>query len=59
MGDVADRGDEGGIGHGGAGTENGAADRPHRERVPGGDDEQAGGLRQLAAGDQPLAADAV
>jgi hypothetical protein len=41
------------------GAEHRAADRPHREGVAERDHQQAGGLGELPAGDQPLAADPV
>jgi hypothetical protein len=59
VGDVADGGDQGWVGHDGARAEQRAPDGPHGEGIPEGDDEQAGGLRELTAGDEPPTSDAV
>ncbi len=59
VGDVADRGEEGGVDHGGSDAEHDGAGRPGPEAGDGGHPGERGGLGEHAAGDEGFAADAV
>ena len=59
VGDVADRGEQGRVDHGGAGAEQGGAERPRPEPGGGGDQRDRRRLDEHAAGDQRFAADPV
>src|SRR5579864_1021531 len=59
VGDVADRGEQGRVDHGGARAEQHGGERPGGEGGAGGDQADRGGLHQHADGDEPFAADPV